>query len=56
MNINKFTQKSLEAVNNCEKYTYEYGNQEVTQEHFLYSLLKVEKNPLMHQMHRRRRT
>lgn len=42
MNINKFTQKSLEAVNNCEKYTYEYGNQEVTQEHFLYSLLKVE--------------
>ena len=42
MNINKFTQKSLEAVNGCEKAAYDYGNQEVDQEHFLYSLLTVE--------------
>lgn len=39
MNINKFTQKSIEAINNCEKTAYEYGNQEIAQEHFLYSLL-----------------
>ena len=39
MNINKFTQKSMEAVNNCEKLAYEYGNQEIEQEHLLYSLL-----------------
>ena len=42
MNINKFTQKSLEAVNNCEKLAYQYGNPEIDQEHFLYSLLTVE--------------
>lgn len=42
MNINKFTQKSLEAVNGCEKVAYEYGNQEIDQEHFLYSLLTIE--------------
>ena len=42
MNINKFTQKSLEAVNNCEKMAYQYGNPEIDQEHFLYSLLTVE--------------
>lgn len=39
MNINKFTQKSLQAVNGCEKIAYDYGNQEVEQEHLLYSLL-----------------
>lgn len=39
MNINKFTQKSVEAIQDCEKYAYEYGNQEIEQEHFLYSLL-----------------
>ncbi len=39
MNISKFTQKSLEAVNGCEKLAYEYGNQEMDQEHLLYSLL-----------------
>ena len=42
MNINKFTQKSIEAVNRCEKLAYEYGNQELTQEHLLYSLLTVD--------------
>ena len=41
MNINKFTQKSLEAVNNCEKLAYEYGNQELEQEHLLYSLVTM---------------
>ena len=42
MNINKFTQKSLEAVNNCEKLAYQYGSPEINQEHFLYSLLTIE--------------
>lgn len=42
MNINKFTQKSIEAVNNCEKIAYDYGNQEIDQEHFLYSLMTIE--------------
>ena len=32
MNINKFTQKSIEAVNNCEKIAYDYGNQEIDQD------------------------
>ena len=42
MNISKFTQKSIEAVNNCEKLAYEFGNQEIEQEHLLYSLLTLE--------------
>lgn len=42
MNINKFTQKSLEVVNKCEKIAYDYGNQEIAQEHLLYSLLTLE--------------
>ena len=42
MNINKFTQKSLEAVNNCEKLAYEYGNQELELEHLLYSLVTMD--------------
>ena len=42
MNINKFTQKSIEAVNSLEKLAYEYGNQEIEQEHLLYALLKQE--------------
>ncbi|MCI8742387.1 MAG: AAA family ATPase, partial [Lachnospiraceae bacterium] len=42
MNINKFTQKSMEAVQNCEKLAYEYGNQQIEQEHLLYSLLTLE--------------
>ena len=41
MNINKFTQKSIEAVNQCEKLAYQYGNPEIDQEHFLYSLLTI---------------
>ena len=44
MNINKFTQKSIEAVNQCEKIAYDYGHQEIDQEHFLYSLLTVEES------------
>ena len=42
MNISKFTQKSLEAVQNTEKLAYEYGNQQIDQDHLLYSLLTVE--------------
>ncbi len=42
MNISKFTQKSMEAVQGCEKLAYEYGNQEIEQEHLLYSLLTIE--------------
>ena len=42
MNIQKFTQKSIEAVNGCEKLAYEYGNQEIEQEHLLVSLLLQE--------------
>ena len=42
MNINKFTQKSIEAVNQCEKIAYDYGHQEIDQEHFLYSLLTID--------------
>ena len=40
MNINKFTQKSMEAVQNCEKLAYDYGNQEIEQEHLLVALLQ----------------
>ncbi|MBQ7956346.1 MAG: ATP-dependent chaperone ClpB [Lachnospiraceae bacterium] len=42
MNISKFTQKSMEAVEGCQKLAYEYGNQEIEQEHLLYSLLTIE--------------
>ena len=42
MNINKFTKKSIEAVNQCEKIAYDYGNQEIDQEHLLYSLMTIE--------------
>lgn len=42
MNIDKFTQNSIKAVNECEKLAYEYGNQEIEQEHLLYSLLTIE--------------
>lgn len=42
MNISKFTQKSIEAVQGCEKLAYEYGNQEIEQEHLLYSLLTID--------------
>lgn len=39
MNINKFTQNSIQAVQNCEKIAYDYGNQEIAQEHLLYALV-----------------
>ena len=42
MNINKFTQKSIQAVQDCEKIAMEYGNQEIEQEHLLYALLTQE--------------
>ena len=42
MNIQKFTQKSIEAVNDCEKLAYEFGNQEIEEEHLLYALLRQE--------------
>ena len=40
MNIQKFTQKSMEAIQDCEKLAYEYGNQEIEQEHLLVALLQ----------------
>ena len=40
MNIQKFTQKSVEAINDCEKLAYEYGNQEIEQEHLLVALMQ----------------
>ncbi len=40
MNIQKFTQKSVEAIQDCEKLAYEYGNQEIEQEHLLMALLR----------------
>ena len=42
MNIQRLTQKSMQAVEGCEKLAYEYGNQEIEQEHLLYSLLTVD--------------
>ena len=42
MNISKFTQKSLQAVQDLEKTAYQFGNQEVEQEHLLYNLLHQE--------------
>ena len=40
MNINKFTQKSLQAVQDCEKIAYEFGNQEIEQEHLFFALIR----------------
>ncbi|MCI6516737.1 MAG: ATP-dependent chaperone ClpB [Lachnospiraceae bacterium] len=42
MNIDKFTQKSIEAVNGCESIASDYGNQEIEEEHLLYSLLTID--------------
>ena len=42
MNAEKYTQKSLSVIENCEKLAYEYNNQEIDQEHLLYSMLTVE--------------
>lgn len=47
MNISKFTQKSLEAVNGMEKLAYEYGNQEIDEEHLLCSLLTQEESLIL---------
>ena len=50
MNINKFTQKSLQAVQDCEKTAMEYGNQEIEQEHLLYALLTQEDGLILKMM------
>ncbi len=42
MNISKFTQSSMEAINNCQKVAMDYGNQEIEEEHLLYSLLTID--------------
>ena len=42
MNINKFTQKSIQAVQDLEKVAYQFGNQEIEEEHLLYALLEQE--------------
>lgn len=42
MDASHFTKKSLEVIENCEKLAYEYNNQEIDEEHLLYSLLTVE--------------
>ncbi len=47
MNIQKFTQKSMEAVQNCEKLAYEYGNQQIEQAHLFYSLLTLEESLIL---------
>ena len=50
MNINKFTQKSLQAVQDCEKTAMEYGNQEIEQEHLLYALLTQDDSLILNMM------
>ncbi len=47
MNISKFTQNSIQAVQNCEKLAYDFGNQEIDQEHLLYSLLNLEQSLIL---------
>ncbi len=42
MNISKFTQRSIEILNNLEKIAYDFGNQEIVQEHLLYGMLMIE--------------
>lgn len=44
MNINKFTQKSMEAVNQCQKIAMDYGNQQIEQLHILYSLMTIDES------------
>ena len=41
MNVNKFTQKSIESIQECDKIAMEYGNQTIDQEHFLHSLVTI---------------
>ena len=50
MNIQKFTQKSLDAVNSLEKITYDFGNQEIAQIQLLYALLTQEDGYVMEYM------
>ena len=50
MNINRFTQKSLQAVQDCEKIAMEYGNQEICQEHLFYALLTQEDGLILKMM------
>ncbi|MBQ9064609.1 MAG: ATP-dependent chaperone ClpB [Blautia sp.] len=47
MNLTKFTQNSIQAVQNLEKIAYEYGNQEIEQEHLIYSLLTQENSLIL---------
>ena len=42
MNIQKFTQKSVEAVQECEKLAYEFSNSEIDNEHLAYALVRIE--------------
>lgn len=44
MNINKFTQNSVRAVQDCEKLAYDYGHQQIDVDHLLYSLLSLEES------------
>ncbi len=46
MNVSKFTQKSIEVVNGVEKIAYDFGNQELVQEHLLYSMLTIDESLL----------
>ena len=46
MDLNKFTQKSLQAVQDCQKLAYQYGNQKIEQEHQLLSLLTQEESQI----------
>lgn len=50
MNINKFTQKSIQAVQSCERIAMEYGNQEIAQEHLFYALLTQEDSLILQMM------
>ena len=48
MNIQKFTQKSMEAVSACEKLAYDYGNQEIEQEHLLNNKMRSRREKCEH--------
>ena len=50
MNINKFTQKSIQAVQSCERIAMEYGNQEIEQEHLFYALLTQDDSLILKMM------
>lgn len=47
MNINKFTRKSQEAIEECQKLAYKYGNQEIDEEHLLYALLTIDESLIL---------